>query len=334
MVIACRSFIDGFKYCVELYREDKKSCSAIPTEIINIVQDDSLPVILMYIEKYLKPLADAIAILERADADLGQVWVCLIAIHKNFGAQNNEAVPESFIEVAKLIKYRLNERAQEFDARIFLIAFYLTPQNRLMCTSKKYTMKDMHKMVVQQVRTWNPLLKISEGKALKDQLMSYHQNKAPHQFRKCSSLAYWSGLSSLGILSEFAVNLFNLCPSSASLERLFSKLNRTKPNSRNRMTVENMTAMGKIKLDAINTPISDVAVEGDSIDIEEKLNYTHELIDLPTTEVVHIDFFNVNYFIDSVFDCETELMQWEMFEEEEELENWNEDDLFSDSDDL
>lgn len=74
-----------------------------------------------------------------------------------------------------------------------------------------------------------------------------------------------------------------LSPTSASLERLLSKLTRTKTKYRNRMLPENLVKHGRIKLEALNAFKSGTRKE---INIDEELEWEVEELDFETLKTM------------------------------------------------
>lgn len=86
-------------------------------------------------------------------------------------------------------------------------------------------------------------------------------------------MKYWEQFKET-VLGKFPLAVMSLAPSSASVERLFSKLGRTKTNYRNRMIPENMATHGMIKLEAVNAVLKEDIPE---INIEAKLEWSSRI---------------------------------------------------------
>lgn len=132
----------------------------------------------------------------------------------------------------------------------YIIAFYLSPPYRFIATSKKYTAKDIHKLIIYKARNIFTSLSEDEARSILDSLKDYHKGIGVYANRKRDVAKYWRTMPTK--LGEFANYILSLVPTSARVEGLFSSLSRTKTNMRNRMSVETLTAAGKIKLDALN----------------------------------------------------------------------------------
>lgn len=122
---------------------------------------------------------------------------------------------------------------------------------------------------------------MSDVIALKGGLKEYEVNTYPHHSRESNGITYWQH-QAVSVLSRFALTILSTPPSSASVERLFSKLSRTKTKSRSRMTVERLTSIGKIKIDALNNPIIDKENQ------DEQEEFAYEPFDF-TTQTIEVN---------------------------------------------
>ena len=106
-------------------------------------------------------------------------------------------------------------------------------------------------MVANQIQFWQSYITETDALLLKTELQNYHANVYPHHAAEPDPVKYWKGQKP-NMLSHFALKILSLAPSSASVERLFSKLARTKTKYRARLNLDILESLGKIKLDALH----------------------------------------------------------------------------------
>lgn len=101
-------------------------------------------------------------------------------------------------------------------------------------------------MAFRLAELWQPHGCYNEEKSIQfsKDIMKYEQNELPHSMEK-DPMKYWAKFKGT-VLGDFAVILMGLTSTSASIERLFSKLSRTKTKYRNRMLPENLEKMGAL----------------------------------------------------------------------------------------
>lgn len=247
MCIAAKQFKNGFKFCVE-YQKDK-GISKLPKDITAIINVEIFGKI-EFLVKLLTPFTKAISVLEREDSNLGEVWVSFIKVKRYLSKLNRDLFPAKFNELYFHLNRRLDVRASAFNTDIYVVALYLMPTYRKVCTSKMYTPLKVHKMTFLIARLWQKMNQF-EAESFRQQLQSYDKNEKPHHCQEKNPLKYWGSLKDT-LLGKFALTLLRLVPTSASVERLFSTLARTKTKYRNRMEPENLKAHGVIKLETLN----------------------------------------------------------------------------------
>lgn len=126
------------------------------------------------------------------------------------------------------------------------------PSNRNICVSGRYSAIDVHVMALDLARKWLDIDE-EESKKFGREILKYHKNEFPHHSNEKDPVKYWSQFNNgTSQLAAFAILLFKIIPSSASVERLFSKLARTKTKYRNSMLPRNLAAHSIIKLEALN----------------------------------------------------------------------------------
>lgn len=298
MCATAKSYTDGFKHCLHIY-DSSDNVPEIPKDIQLIIRSDIFLKV-SFLFNVLKPLVSAIAVLERRDAKLSEVWISFIKIHKYLRTVSRETLPEVYIKIAAHMVERLNFRAVKFTAPIYIVALFLTPQYRKICTSKKFMPAHVHYMATKLATKWKIIKTHADGETLKAQLEDYTENKKPHHANEKDPWKYWTELNSQQLLADLAKTIFSIIPSSASIERLFSKLKRAKTPYRNRMLVENLTVIGKIKLDALNNEEHAPT----DIDVEEEMSWTFDPIDfdMDTDEVDYETVSMSTFKIDEYFD--------------------------------
>lgn len=118
MAMKAFEFCDGFTSCFSLYLSDKKKHSEI-FSIRNIVNDTDMSVSLKHLITILKPISDAIAIMEQKDASIGDVWPGFLVINNYLNKYlDPEKLPAKYMELGTFAKERLNYRAKHFETDV------------------------------------------------------------------------------------------------------------------------------------------------------------------------------------------------------------------------
>lgn len=296
MVQSASDYEKGFVHCVN--KSNEGNCPTINPDIIDIIENRQIFDSVKFQIVVLKPLAEAIGKLEEKGANLSDVWVTLFNLYQLYIRINEDSLPRKYCNIVNFVKKSLNKRAGLFFDDVYMISFYLSPRYKLIATSKKFPFKTMHKKIVMHAKSFLIEMGQTEVINLKNELSLYHKNEFPYNALSNNTFNYWTSLKSTNsILSKHALLLLSIVPSSASVERLFSKLGQTKTNFRNRMSVETMTCTGQIKLDAINRNLVNKN-KNDESDIDltfqyEGLNFNEEdelFEEGPVTDKIDIYF--------------------------------------------
>lgn len=338
MCKAASNFEEGFKACVNISRVND---IFLRRDIESVIEGGTFTQ-LKHIINILTPLTVAIGELESKAASVGDVWGSLINIHKALVNISQDSAPIKLYELRKLALRSLNKRAEEYDKPVYIIAMYLSPRYKLLSISKKYSCKKVHKLIAQHMMRTNPRMTQSDGMELKLGLQKYNDGLPPYSIKSKSAIEFW-GKMPLSPLQSFAKQLLGLVPSSASVERLFSKLGRSKTKARNRMSPETLARLGKIKLDLLNGKQMNGEDESDEEiceieSIEEEMNvddvqdYDLDEVDEDEIDWQSEDIENECFFIDDMFDLSVnEVLTPDC--DEAGPESWVISDLFSDEDD-
>lgn len=100
-------------YCLT-HTQNKKS---LPKKVIDTIKK---PQLFENVEKFLctmlKPFTDAIAVLERENAHLGEVWLSFLKIHKYLAhTMNKELFPAQYLNLHTFLLERMEVRDKSFD---------------------------------------------------------------------------------------------------------------------------------------------------------------------------------------------------------------------------
>lgn len=133
---------------------------------------------------------------------------------------------------------------------IFIVGLFLYPKNRNVCVSKRFTLLDIFKYILEICLKWD--ISELEAKSIMDmELQAYYRNETPYDIDESDVIKYWQSVlgcdSNSLALPKLALIIYSLVPSSAAVERLFSRLGCAKSKSRNRMGKDTPTNLGKIK---------------------------------------------------------------------------------------
>lgn len=230
MVLTVKDYEDGFTSCVTLFNSDKKTHTPLKESITSGINDQFFQTN-KWLAQVIALINNCIAILERRDANLSDVWVSFINLHKYFSTLNNETLPQKYLEIASFAKERLSVRASAFEEPVYLIALYLSPTYRKYAFPRNLLneiyISGLRKTLFHNLKKWVQLLPHSSKKLW--WIMATMSNPITNPKR------FWQAMPS-SKLKDYALMIFSLCPSSANIERLFSKLSRTKTKYRNRMS--------------------------------------------------------------------------------------------------
>ena len=129
--------------------------------------------------------------------------------------------------------------------------FFLWPKFKTVAISNKNSLMDIIRHIIVLSMSWE-LFDIDEAKQLKNQLVSYAEDKREFTQTQDELIIppreYWKKYLSLDIpIYKFANKIFSFCPHSASVERLFSILGITKSKMRNRMTIKTLSKIAIVR---------------------------------------------------------------------------------------
>lgn len=324
MSMAAKSHEKGIEHCLDMFENEPKKHPRIPEKVIEAIRKPGIFRHIGWIISVLKPMSDLIARLESQTANLGDVWPCLLELNRLYKTFNTATLPAVFMDIVKLIRDRLNFRAQKFDKSVYIIALYLSPSYRLIATSKKYTMKKIHRMIVADMRACKMIKTKKEGEKVTKALIDYHNNVLPYHAKEKNAIKFWKSLSPTHI-TKYAIEVLSLIPSSANIERLFSKMSRTKTCYRNKMKVETNTNIGQIKLDLLNEKAKDTEVK------EDDAEFPYYPIDMETNDDDDelLEESVIDGFIDLIFDTSLPIFEEDSEEADEDNEDWDDNELFS-----
>lgn len=278
MCTSVKAFENGFRYCLT-HKQNNKS---LPTKVAARIQKPQLFENVKFLCTMLKPFTDAIAVLERENTHLGEVWLSFFQIHKYLEhTMNKELFPAQYLKLHTFLLERMEVREKSFDEALYIVAFYLMPKYRKICVSGRYSALDVHVMALDLARKWFDIDE-DESTEFSSAILKYHKNQFLHHTNEQDPVKYWSQFNNgSSKLAAFALLLFKIIPSAASIERLFSKLARTKTKYRNRMLPSNLASHGIVKLEVLN----EFHVGGrKDIDIEAKMEWEFDDIDFEKVE--------------------------------------------------
>ncbi|GES75999.1 ribonuclease H-like domain-containing protein [Rhizophagus clarus] len=195
------------------------------------------------ISEILKPIKEAILMLERTYTTLADCYLYLLRIatfFKQMPVNDYRSLKNSCIKA-------FNERYKEFDEDIYLLAFFLHPQ---------YKGAGIHNTQFERIQKtalniWKNLgYKKTSGLELKAQLRKYLDQDNPYSALYSNNdgpFQWWNliidGRSSLSRLAKI---VFSITPHSASCERLFSALGWMFGKRRTNLNVQTIECMSKI----------------------------------------------------------------------------------------
>lgn len=180
---------NGFKYCAEKAKPFKE-CPAIHKDIVEII-GSNLFVGLGFQVNGWKPIADAIANLERHNASLSDVWISFYKIHEYYKTVSADTLTVKFYNIMNMLIASFNSRAAVFDTDIYITAFYLSPNYRYIATSKKYSESHVHKFIVNHARLLLGNFSDTKARELRQSLKDYQSNNSPYNGEGKDAVLYW-----------------------------------------------------------------------------------------------------------------------------------------------
>ncbi|KAI9093517.1 hypothetical protein DFS34DRAFT_706791 [Phlyctochytrium arcticum] len=177
--------------------------------------------------KILSPVVDAIARLEFASTNLGDIWKELLTTYHQVKAAE---VGVRFTHWSIHAGSAIDHRAQTFDLPIYRVAFFLSPRLRRVALPLNTTLVDMQKDVLRLAQNWG--FKKSELVIIKEQTRLYYNNLPPYNsIATQDAFQYWTELMATevtGPLKRFCCILFEVVVHAAGVEGLFSMMAATK----------------------------------------------------------------------------------------------------------
>lgn len=339
MTHAVIQYKEGFRYCLGKYRENKSAHTEMKNSIIDIIESDTFFDQAKFLNNVLTPIGDAIAFLENRNTDLGDVWNILRKLFMFAKTLNSDNIAQKQCKIGKIFERSLSERAVIFNCEIYLTAFFLTPSFRQIAVSGSFPLNKAKRYILSQIKIQFPNSKKSEAECMIRDIEKYHDGLYPFDSNEKKAEIFWSNIPN-NLLANFAKLIFSLLPSSASLERLFSKLSRTKTPLRNAMTPDVMVKIGRLKLDIINSKSPCIQKEGtteefqvEGLAYEQYLEVENEDREEEKTEEQLKNKKRVD--IDLLFDSSLNPLNLEIgnleLEKEDEEMDWVVEDILDDS---
>ena len=225
------------------FQKAAETCDIGNREVLSIIQDDIHFIKNKCLLDLIKPIADSIAYLEKNSSTLADVCFSILDIYVKIEAVSVPRCCTSLkTNALKLIFKRFLSLHQN---KIYIVAFFLWPKFKRVVLSDKNKIVDIIIEVLRLAMYWE-LFDKSEANQLKEELILYADDR--RQFSQSQDelmmpqREYWKKyLFSNQPIYKFANKIFSICPHSASVERLFSRLGITKSKLRNRMSIQTLS---------------------------------------------------------------------------------------------
>ena len=203
----------------------------------------------------VKPISDIIGRLEQPKSNISDVLLEMFRISKLFKSlpADNKYKNSALVAVSKRIK--------SFDDVTYFVGLYMSPNYRKLATSTKYPFATIARRIFEIALQWE--WRKTDVKLLKADLIKYEEYQEPFSTEFNPSLndllAFWNGVSHLGIgssglpaapmLARFAIKILSIKPHAARIEALLPSLSLSKNDRQNRLGVNTLVDMGRIKID-------------------------------------------------------------------------------------
>ena len=213
--------------------------SDMDADVLDIIQDRHFIQDNQILLEFVKPIADAVAVLQADDAHIGLVIGEFLKLHNHINdiKGNHKAKTQCLrILVARF------EVITESNAHI--VGFALTPQFRNIAFSR-ITEREMSEKLIELARQILRSVTKRQLSNLVTQLVAYRRNDMAFRGHTDGQHArdYWRVIASREVaeeLSSLALKLLEFVPQASRIETLFSGMELTKTKLRNRMNVSSI----------------------------------------------------------------------------------------------
>lgn len=105
-----------------VYKQNNKS---LPKKVADRILKPHLFENVKFMCTMLKPFTDAIAMQERENAHVGEVWLSFFKIHKYLEhTMNQQLFPAQYLNLHKFLLESMEKREKSFDTELYIVAFY------------------------------------------------------------------------------------------------------------------------------------------------------------------------------------------------------------------
>ncbi|EFP89393.2 uncharacterized protein PGTG_15235 [Puccinia graminis f. sp. tritici CRL 75-36-700-3] len=237
----------GFQKCLELLRNQQVDTPSMTDAVVKVIVDRDHFTANQTLVQLLKPVVDAIGHLERADTCLADIWKEMIDVYKNI---RDTEVYSRFEPVKQHCLDVLHAQTKVFHEDIYVLSFFLHPAYRRVAVSKKHSLNDIGRMILQVAKHWK--MSKSQASLLRDAVHRYYNAIYPYNSKTISKpLHYWLTVPytpESESLKKLAIGILEIVPHAAGVEGLFSMMTAMKTKSRNRILPNTLKMMAQIKL--------------------------------------------------------------------------------------
>ncbi|MBW0560220.1 hypothetical protein O181_099935 [Austropuccinia psidii MF-1] len=252
--MSVQSHEEGFKKCLSTFRNPTIDTPSIPATVISVIEDRDHFTSNDALVSLLKPVVDAISRLEHQHTELSDIWKEFSNVYFSL---ISTTVYDCFTSVKNHCLKVIHQRAQDFQADIYIISFSLHLSFHNVAVSLKHSLKDITVMILVLDRDWQ--YSKEDAAILIPQIKQYYSQHEPFG-QKCKgvfpskAIDYWLGLPDTAQclpLKTLALNICELVPHAAGVEGLFSVMAAIKTKYRNPMLPTTLKMISQIKLHLI-----------------------------------------------------------------------------------
>lgn len=254
---------EWFKSVFGLTADGLRNRKEVSKDVIKYIIDNSFMSNIRDLAKYFGHIVKISKQLEGDSASVTQVWPSVIELYKYYEGLKSEVAP-IFKRTINVLLEAINKRTKPLHNDIFLLAFFLSPMHRHICTSREYGLQSiLLKLGKFSIQMKNSL---DESQAVAKSAIMYSKGEGVFGEAINDPVEYWNKMPECG-LKKIALRIVAIIPHSASVERLFSRLTYIKSKWQNRMTPDTLTGLAQIKMQirSDRMPVKKAQKQGQSL---------------------------------------------------------------------
>lgn len=224
-----------------LTKEGLINTSKLPHEVSLFVRDPNNFTNLNLMVEMLQVIDKTTKSLVGGDSTVCKVWPAIIDMYKYF--QSNVSRINLLVPgLAERIITTIDEQCEPLQQAIFVIAFFLSPNHRLLAISGQYTEDVVLRMLGRYAM--DNTFSLDECKQVVREAKMYIKGEVPFDGKNSDPKEFWDNVSDTIQLRRLAIRIISIVPHSGS----FGRIKYIKSKWHNRMSEETRTSLVRIKM--------------------------------------------------------------------------------------